>query len=62
MKLIFSALTRFGGLRCPSELTRLEWRDVDLPNGRMIIPASKTEHIQPVAFGFVDLPRTAPVS
>ncbi len=38
------ALTRFGGLRCPSELTRLEWRDVDLPNGRMIIHASKTEH------------------
>lgn len=38
------ALCRFGGLRCPSELVRLRWSDVDLPGGRMTINATKTEH------------------
>jgi len=38
------ALARFGGLRCPSELVALRWSDVDLPGGKMIINASKTEH------------------
>ena len=38
------ALARYGGLRCPSELLSLRWQDVDLPNGRMHIHASQTEH------------------
>jgi integrase len=38
------ALARYGGLRCPSELIRLKWTDVNLPEGRMTIHASKTEH------------------
>lgn len=38
------ALCRFGGLRCPSELLRLQWTDVNLPDGRMTIHADKTEH------------------
>ena len=38
------ALARYGGLRCPSELLRLKWTDVNLPARRMTIHASKTEH------------------
>ena len=37
-------LARFGGLRCPSEVTRLKWEDVDFANSRFIVHASKTEH------------------
>ena len=38
------ALARFGGLRCPSEVFRLKWEDVNLPEGTMVVHASKTEH------------------
>lgn len=38
------ALARWGGLRTPSETLALRWSDIDLPNGRMIVRASKTEH------------------
>lgn len=38
------ALTRYGGLRCPSELIPLRWSDVDLEAGQMTITASKTAH------------------
>jgi len=38
------ALVRYAGLRCPSELLRLKWCDVNLPESRMTIHASKTEH------------------
>ncbi|MCA9215276.1 MAG: tyrosine-type recombinase/integrase [Planctomycetales bacterium] len=38
------ALCRYGGLRCPSELLKLRWQDVDLPAGKMMIHAPKTEH------------------
>jgi integrase len=38
------ALSRFGGLRCPSEPMRLKWEDVDLVNRRLRIHAKKTEH------------------
>lgn len=37
------ALSRFGGLRCPSETLKLKWADVDLAGGRMSIPNPKTE-------------------
>ena len=38
------ALSRYGGLRIPSELVALRWSDVDLPGGKITINASKTEH------------------
>ena len=42
-RLIF-ALCRYGGLRCPSELLRLTWGDVDFDRMRLTIHSSKTEH------------------
>jgi len=42
-RLIF-ALCRFGGLRCPSEVLRLRWEDIDWSRSRMTVHASKTEH------------------
>ncbi len=42
-RLLF-ALSRFGGLRCPSEHLALRWADVDLPAGRMTVHSPKTEH------------------
>lgn len=38
------ALSRLGGLRCPSETLRLRWEDIDFANGRIRVHASKTEH------------------
>jgi len=38
------ALSRFAGLRVPSEVIRLTWADVDLEAGRLTIHAAKTEH------------------
>src|SRR5262249_35700235 len=40
-RLIF-ALSRFAGLRCPSEHLTLEWRDVDWERGRFLIRSPKT--------------------
>ena len=42
-RLIF-ALSRFGGLRCPSEHLALKWGDVDWSNNRIRVPSPKTEH------------------
>ena len=42
-RLIF-ALSRFGGLRCPSEHLALTWDCVDWENNRLRIPSPKTEH------------------
>jgi len=42
-RLIF-ALARWGGLRCPSEVLRLKWQDVDFERSRFLVHASKTEH------------------
>lgn len=42
-RLLF-ALSRFGGLRCPSEHLALRWSDVDWERGRIRIPSPKTEH------------------
>jgi integrase len=41
-KLIF-ALSRFGGIRCPSETLALRWQDVDWERDRFWVPSSKTE-------------------
>lgn len=38
------ALSRFGGLRCPSESTNLTWGDIDWERGRMRVPSPKTAH------------------
>ena len=38
------ALARYGGLRMPSELFPLKWRDINLAAGRMTITSPKTEH------------------
>lgn len=38
------ALCRYGGLRCPSEVLRLRWGDVDWGSMRFTVHASKTEH------------------
>jgi len=42
-KLIF-ALSRYGGLRCPSEHLGLTWADVNWAEGRMLIRSPKTAH------------------
>jgi integrase len=42
-RLIF-ALSRYGGLRCPSEHLALRWGDVDFENGRLNVRSPKTEH------------------
>jgi integrase len=41
-RLIFG-LVRWGGLRCPSEVLRLQWQDIDFECSRFTIHASKTE-------------------
>jgi hypothetical protein len=38
------ALSRFGGIRTPSETVALTWADIDFAAGRMTIRASKTAH------------------
>jgi len=38
------ALSRFGGLRCPSEVLALTWQDVNWERGRVKIRSCKTEH------------------
>ena len=42
-KLLF-ALSRYGGLRCPSEHLALTWADVDWDAGRLTVHSPKTEH------------------
>jgi integrase len=38
------ALSRFGGLRCPSETLSLKWTDIDFETRLMRIPEPKVEH------------------
>lgn len=38
------ALCRFGGLRCPSEVLNLRWRDIHWNAGRITVHSPKTEH------------------
>jgi integrase len=42
-RLIF-ALSRFGGLRCPSEHLSLKWSDIDWAAGRFSVRSPKLEH------------------
>ncbi len=42
-RLIF-ALCRHGGLRCPTEILRLKWSDINWEHDRFTVHASKTEH------------------
>ncbi len=42
-RLLF-ALARYGGLRCPSEVLRLRWPDIDWERERFTITSTKTEH------------------
>ncbi len=42
-RLLF-ALSRYGGLRCPSEHLALTWSDVNWGTARIRIPSPKTEH------------------
>jgi len=42
-RLLF-ALSRFGGLRCPSEHLSLQWKHMDWSSGRMTVVSPKTEH------------------
>ncbi|MBI9017419.1 MAG: site-specific integrase [Phycisphaerae bacterium] len=42
-KLTF-ALARYGGLRCPSEIYRLNWQDIHWDEGYMLVHSPKTEH------------------
>jgi integrase len=37
------ALARIGGLRCPSELKRLQWTDINWAENRFLVRAKKTE-------------------
>jgi integrase len=41
---VMFALSRFGGLRCPSEHLRLKWSDVDWEHSRIHVTSPKTEH------------------
>jgi integrase len=38
------ALSRYGGLRCPSETLALKWADVDWEQSRIRVRSPKTEH------------------
>ena len=38
------ALSRYCGLRCPSEHLSLKWGDIDWEHNRVTIPSPKTEH------------------
>jgi integrase len=40
------ALSRFGGLRVPSELAGLKWQHIDRERGRMLITSPKTERYE----------------
>ena len=38
------ALSRYGGLRCPSEVLSVRWEHLNWETGRLTVPSPKTEH------------------
>lgn len=52
---IIIALSRFAGLRCPSEVLSLKWEHVDFETGRMTVPSCKTEHLPGKAYRVVPI-------
>lgn len=51
-RLLF-ALSRFGGLRCPSKHLALRWGDIDFARGRMTVHSPKTAHHEGKEFRIV---------
>lgn len=49
------ALSRFGGLRTPSEHVRLRWQDILWDQNKMIVQSPKTEHHEGMASRIVPL-------
>ena len=49
------ALSRFAGLRIPSEAFSLRWQDVDWERSRLIVPSPKTQHLPGRAYRVVPL-------
>jgi len=49
------ALSRYGGLRCPSEVLSLRWQDIDWAAGRITVTSPKTEHHPGKAFRTIPL-------
>ncbi len=49
------ALSRFGGLRCPSEHLALRWGDIDWENKKINVSSSKTEHLPGGAYRTIPL-------
>ncbi|MEQ1905598.1 MAG: tyrosine-type recombinase/integrase [Pirellulaceae bacterium] len=41
---VIVALSRYGGLRCPSEVLSLRWDDIDWAANRIVVRSPKTEH------------------
>lgn len=41
---VIIGLSRWGGMRCPSEVLSLRWQDVDWEKGRLTVTSPKTEH------------------
>ena len=56
------ALSRYGGLRCPSEVLSLRWSDIDWAQNRMTVHSPKTEHLADKAKRVVPLfPELRPI-
>ncbi len=53
-KLLF-ALSRYGGLRCPSEHLTLTWRDIDWDAERIVVHSPKTAHHEGKEFRVIPL-------
>ena len=53
-RLLF-ALSRYGGLRCPSEQFALKWSDIDWAGRRFCVRSSKTEHLAHGGVRFVPI-------
>lgn len=52
---VIVALSRYGGLRCPSETLALKWADIDWDKRRVRVPAPKTAHLSGKGERFIPL-------